>query len=925
MTTSFPGLTTSTELTPGGRLAKTYLAKNQQGEELVLKTSGPNTSIDQVTFTTRMDQARRVDSDLVSHPVVTGHSPETGHWAAYEYIPGPLLPDVDLDDQGACEVLLDLAEGVKGMHEQGLTHGSISPRQVRVIDDEEDGVIPVLLDTGWPTSTISDQAQDVRDLAAIAQLVPAPLAVKTATQEASTLYQFAEAIELNRNTPDPEDGPAFPAPIPAPAPATGQDPAEPAQETTPEPPETDESEEDSEATEAVEASTHESSDEAETVDTEPETTPEPEPESTDNTPGETTPEETTPGHAPDQNQPTEDTTPSPDEENTTDEAEDTEADDHPDEAIPAIPSPFIVPANETTTDEDDDETEDDADEFADTTDPAPETQTPAQEEPATTDEAEDTSSEEEPEAPEEGAEVGNSVGAETEAGESDESVQDVDAPVEQEHAEPKGEEGDAAEDDQTQNSSALQALLNMKNETPAEPETEPEAEAETTQPESDGTSDESEDTEAESSGTVPRSSRGRKPRMPNLQARLSRPKKPAQQKEPVAAASTDEPAQGSKAHSGKAFFKKPAVMACCAVLAIGVIGFGGKAIFTGGDDAGAQADSKNVSQVSDQTKNVLDGYEGQSLWSKNIPDGAQVFSGADGTVILDGKTMTIYSTGSGKKIRTEELSEDPKFLVNTKIGDKDALVWQSKDTVYGWYKDLGEKGDLAQAHVSDQAKVSNTGQQIMIVDDGKVSTLGEKGAVSYKNETGLTPIAIDSSGLISGGFDVPVQITDMDGKQVSSKDLKPPKDDQRIQSWLSAGHGYAATIWSKDPESTDDSEKVTVAVHSLKDGSLTAHYDTTLGKTKDAKWIVGQGGQEAVYGNHVFSLSDGKEIAQIPDSAKINKVKGKTVEAKDGDTNLYFTKDKTGHKLSGSVLAETGSYLVMQKSNQLVVYPSSVA
>lgn len=369
-------------------------------------------------------------------------------------------------------------------------------------------------------------------------------------------------------------------------------------------------------------------------------------------------------------------------------------------------------------------------------------------------------------------------------------------------------------------------------------------------------------------------------------------------------------------------------------LAAVLVGLGlwaGIATLTGGEEEAAP--QQTVSAVTTQTETTPRGYMRQSEWTVPIPDKGKVFASDHAAVTMTSSKLTLYSPADGKKIRDVKLSAPVDYISETRIGDQDAIVWRTGGTLHAWTEKAGAKGKLVEAKMPSKSSVSTTGDQTLVVSDEGPSVLTAAGLQKLNRDGDLTPMAVDDEGLISGGFDAPVHISK--NGSTKSVNLVPPKEGQRIHSWINAGHGFTATLWAKDPETQDPDQEVTMAVHNLATGEITTQ---ATGPFKDLKpgnasseeqdgqrWITGQGARTAAYGTRVISLADGKQRTEIPGEYKVSKVKGDMVAAKRDDQSYIFQGADEGYPMRSSLIAQTPTTVILQEGSNLVGYGSSKA
>ena len=98
-------------------------------------STGKVWSVDQTTkFTKQIETASRVVHDNVIRPIHHGEQDDV-RYVAMEYVDGVSLRtildrEIALDDQIACEITLQVATGLRHIHETGMVHGNIRPENV---------------------------------------------------------------------------------------------------------------------------------------------------------------------------------------------------------------------------------------------------------------------------------------------------------------------------------------------------------------------------------------------------------------------------------------------------------------------------------------------------------------------------------------------------------------------------------------------------------------------------------------------------------------------------------------------------------------------------------------------------------------------------------------------------------------------------
>lgn len=860
-------------------------------------------------------------SPLIAH--VKGRGAHEGrNWVGYEVIDGPLLSE--LDDMGTADadrVLEQIIDAVALLHAHGAPHGQIHPNQFRM-----NGETPVLLDSFWlwnDEGTKPSAAADLTGLRSLAGFLPVSEAVRAAVQEPSRdITQIQERVTAARNrkrvTADDQDLDAFfaapaaaqPVDTTPPAPRASVE-AAPAPEvnTDPEPTTTPEPEPEPQApaaapeAPAIERETPEEPTPAPSLPQESQTTPEAveKPTAAPAVAEEPAPDvEESTAEEPGYKGPLPDlgpTNPAPGpgdagDERTTDvlaqEVAETEAVAAEERPLPSLSDELLEPAPDPAPTSPMATEEHEPDHVEPTPEPAvaPKPVTPAP--PAagpvviTVPEPE-TESETEPDAQPEPETEADVAPAETSAPTPDEpgTVDEAESSTEEETEQP-GHELLTEVENQRKPQNRWLARLRHTRATPAPEDTD----------------DEQDEPEEKNTGSTA-----------------------------VTTGDTeDEPRQplATQVRDALGTTKGKAIAAAAAVLLVGGIGV---AALTGGDDdAPTEADSSTgTAQLSatEDTETTIKGYSQRPAWNVTVPTGGNVFASNAGLAIVKDKTITLYND-EGKKTREEKLAGERGFMVETQIGSDTAIAWQDGNTVKAWTPSMGAKKKLITASVDPKATITDNGSNLLIKEGKTYSTLTSKGKTGIKDTNGLDPKGVDAEGVISGGFDVPVNITSLDGKKSRDVVLNAPEENLTMHSWIAAGHGYAAVVWAEDPYATDDSTPVTVALSSLKNGDVAGTYKTTLGDAKARKWKAGQGGQEASYGDILFSLSDGSLLGQTPEGVTLKKIRGPLAQAEQNGKTLIFRGAEPGYRFDGNVLAASPDQVVVLRGQTVTAYQSEL-
>lgn len=348
---------------------------------------------------------------------------------------------------------------------------------------------------------------------------------------------------------------------------------------------------------------------------------------------------------------------------------------------------------------------------------------------------------------------------------------------------------------------------------------------------------------------------------------------------------------------------------------------------------GSQSETMVEQSISDNSVDVPAGYSTTSAWSVPIPSDAKVQGTTAAAIIIDGRTLTLYNNKTGQKIR-EIVSDYPISTIDeTTIDGEPAIIWLNEDKtrISAWHQGLGTDGNITTEKLPAKSQVIRNGQMLTITASGKVYTLTGDGLTEYTKpkDAELTPWSISEEGLLSIGYDVPLKVTNPSGETVRSIDLTMPEEDYSMQTWVAAGNGYAASIWSKDVNNTDADQPVKLVIHNLSDGSVSTVIDGTyseLAPSEKQMWKVGQGFTLASYGPYVFSLKDGTLVSQIDSSLTPVAPKGDFALGRSDAGNVYlFQSEGEGYSLSGKyLLSQVPGMVITQKGGAMVAYPSSL-
>lgn len=364
------------------------------------------------------------------------------------------------------------------------------------------------------------------------------------------------------------------------------------------------------------------------------------------------------------------------------------------------------------------------------------------------------------------------------------------------------------------------------------------------------------------------------------------------------------------------------------VAAVGLLGAGALGVrqLQSGAHGSNSGFTDKITTATDETKSGIEGYSTQGNYTLPISVDAKVFAAAAALAVQTGNTLDLYDSGNGKKIRTIEIPDGIQTIRESEIGDNPALIWKTGSKIVAFTSAMGEEGELITLDKSADTKLLDAGQRPMILDGNNVHEMTDKGEQEYLTITGLTPMAIDREGLISGSYDGPVTISSAEGKTLRTIELASPQEGLSLHQWVYAGNGLTATIWSQDILATDAKTEVQFALHRLSDGSVSAFVPMTLGDTADAQWNTGQGALAATYGPLVFNVARGELISELPDGWLPVRTKGSHVIAENADgKRLIFSGSNPGYAFNGSLLAQIPSGVIVQKGNAVICYPPSLS
>lgn len=386
-----------------------------------------------------------------------------------------------------------------------------------------------------------------------------------------------------------------------------------------------------------------------------------------------------------------------------------------------------------------------------------------------------------------------------------------------------------------------------------------------------------------------------------------------------------------KASRLPAFIKSRKVMAAGAGLLIAVplvCGFAYSAV--------TRADTPKPVEFTTSSVPIPQGYENVAQWSLPIPENSKVHVGKAATALISSTEIKLYSNQTGELLRTvqisEPISEDSKNVIgSTIINGKDALIWEVGNQISVFTADMGKDGPLITAKVENNPTIYASGTAPLITVENKVYTVTESGLKEFKAPAGLTPMAVDEQTLVSGGFDVPIQLIHLDGSS-QERSLSPVSEDLYLNSYIHVGKGLVSSIWAENPlaqcsetsQAACDSEAFLV-VHSLESGEVTFSAETTLGEAKNAPWVDGYQGNVAVLGKFLID-PEGHSIGILPEGQKAEKVKGYFVQTSAEGRSAYIDANASpasGSYMNSVILAQTYQSIIVQQGESINAYSRS--
>lgn len=345
------------------------------------------------------------------------------------------------------------------------------------------------------------------------------------------------------------------------------------------------------------------------------------------------------------------------------------------------------------------------------------------------------------------------------------------------------------------------------------------------------------------------------------------------------------------------------------------------------------ADKPDTAKLTDTSVAVPVGYSSDPLWSLDIPQDAQIKATRTATAIFTTKTLSLYDTSTGQKIRDIALKSEISTLGEITIDGTPSLIWQSGNTLYAWNSSRGADQELITVELEPDTTLSSSGDALLVKTPSKTQILTGKGLKDVKVPAGQTPMSATDTTVIAASFDPAITRIDTASGKSTNIPLLPPHEGQAIQSWKHADDAMVASVWAENPDaicdSTDSSgcnEDVTFAIHNLTDGSVVQSYDVKLEDVASTAWIDGESDIYGGFGSYVFDESTGQQVTVLPDELTAEKIKGHFIlsTGKEGQ-NLAFHSSDSGYQLTSILLAQTTDSVVLQQGEQIIAYPLAVS
>ncbi|MFW0168778.1 hypothetical protein [Rothia sp. P4278] len=360
-----------------------------------------------------------------------------------------------------------------------------------------------------------------------------------------------------------------------------------------------------------------------------------------------------------------------------------------------------------------------------------------------------------------------------------------------------------------------------------------------------------------------------------------------------------------------------------AVALIGLAAFGLTAPLLSAHDTTATV------KLTDTSVSVPVGYAETPLWSINIPEDAQVKATRTATALIGKETLSLYNSDTGEKIRDISLDSPITTFGEVALGEETAVVWRTGNTLQAWTPSTGVDKDLLTVDITSDTALSGSGGNLLVTTPSQTQVLTKDGLKKYTVPADLSAMAATENSIVAGNFSPTVYTLGQDGKATSETTLQVPTEGQSIHSWEHADENITVTIWALNPEATCDStdksgcdEDVTVAIHSLHDGSITTSYETKLEAVAGMTWVDGESDLYGGFGPYVIDEKTGQQVTALPKGLKAEKIKGNfTLSTDEQGHTVIFHSDNDGYELTSVLLAQTTSQAILQQGNRIVSYP----
>lgn len=346
--------------------------------------------------------------------------------------------------------------------------------------------------------------------------------------------------------------------------------------------------------------------------------------------------------------------------------------------------------------------------------------------------------------------------------------------------------------------------------------------------------------------------------------------------------------------------------------------------------------SEDISQATFSTSSlaVPAGYAAEPAWALDIPAENHIQAGRAATALISPTHITLYSSDDGSRIREVAIEEpitadNGNAIGNTTIDGQPALIWAVGDTITAYTADMGVSGELITAKLDTKPQVYASGENLLIISGAKTFTLTGEGLKEFTVPAGMHPMAVDDNQLISGSFDLPLQITDATGTS-RSVTLQSPEG-YGLNSYVHAGDGLSSSIWTQDPTATCTdtntsgcNDTALVLVHSLTDGTITYQHQGTLAQAQQMQWTDGDSQSLAALGNTVISVQTGQALFSVPEDHQVTGVKGHYVlTERSGQRAIFDESTQAGNYISSATLAVGDSSIIVQQGKTALAFPAN--